>query len=127
MFTDLYLQTTNPNLPFSSLFTMQIMGGIILSVIFHTILYASFFNLTSYIFLGKMLSIAVNRRLIITLLLIMFFGYIGRLIITLLLIMFFGFFARFFHVKEIYRAYHNDMKKTRKHLDKLYIGWIFLS
>ena len=111
MFTDLYLQTTNPNLPFSSLFTMQIMGGIILSVIFHTILYASFFNLTSYIFLGKMLSIAVNRRLII----------------TLLLIMFFGFFARFFHVKEIYRAYHNDMKKTRKHLDKLYIGWIFLS
>jgi hypothetical protein len=41
--------------------------------------------------------------------------------------MFFGFFARFFHVKEVYRAYHKNMEKTRTHLDKLYIGWIFIS
>jgi hypothetical protein len=41
--------------------------------------------------------------------------------------MFFGFFARFLHVKEVYRAYGNDMEKTREHVDKLYIGWIFIS
>uniref|UniRef100_A0A6C0B0M7 Uncharacterized protein n=1 Tax=viral metagenome TaxID=1070528 RepID=A0A6C0B0M7_9ZZZZ len=111
MFTDLYLTTTNPTLPLSALFTVKTMSQIILSVIFHTILYASFFNLASYIFLGKLLSKIVNTRLII----------------SLLVIMFFGFFARFFHVKEIYRAYHKNMEKTRNHLDKLYIGWIFIS
>jgi len=41
--------------------------------------------------------------------------------------MFFGFFARFLHVKEIYRAYDSNLEKTRNHLDRLYIGWIFIS
>jgi len=111
MLTELYLQTTNPRLPFSSLFSMKTFTGIIVSVILHTIIYAFFFNLASFIFLGKLLSKSINIRLII----------------SLLIIMFFGFFARFFHVKEIYKAYNYDMEKTRKHLDKLYIGWIFLS
>jgi len=111
MFTDLYLQTTDPKLPFSALFRMNIFKNIILSVIFHTIIYAGFFNLASYIFFGKFLENKVNIRLII----------------SLLLIMFFGFFARFAHVKEVYRSYNYDAVKTREHLDKLYIGWIFIS
>lgn len=41
--------------------------------------------------------------------------------------MFFGFFARFFHVKDIFKAYNGDIERTRNHLDKLYISWIFIS
>lgn len=111
MFTDLYLETTNPQLSFSELFAPKIFLNILGSVLFHTVVYAGFFHLASYIFLGKCLSSAVNTRMII----------------ALLLIMFFGFFGRFFHVKEVYRSYKGDLKKTRKHLDKLYIGWIFIS
>jgi hypothetical protein len=111
MFTELYLQTTNPKLPFSALFGSSIFPGILQSVLFHTIVYASFVNLVSYIFYGKTLSTIINIRLLV----------------VLLLIMFFGFFARFLHVKEIYKAYNNDLEKTRNHLDRLYIGWIFIS
>jgi uncharacterized protein YneF (UPF0154 family) len=50
-----------------------------------------------------------------------------RLLISLLLIMFFGFLGRFLHVKEVYKAYGGNMRLTREHLDKLYIGWIFIS
>jgi hypothetical protein len=41
--------------------------------------------------------------------------------------MVFGFVARFLHVKDIYKAYNNDLDKTRSHLDKLFISWIFIS
>jgi hypothetical protein len=111
MFTDLYLQTTDPKLPFSALFSADIFKKILLSVVFHTIIYAGFLNLVSYIFFGRVLSNAVNIRITI----------------SLLLIMFLGFFARFVHVKEVYKAYNYDAVKTRDHLNKLYIGWIFIS
>jgi len=111
MFTDLYLKTTDPKLPFRDLFRASIFTGIVLSVLFHTTIYTAFFNMISYIFFGKLLSRQVNIRLVL----------------SLLVIMFFGFFARFFHVKEIYKSYNYNLDKTRKHLDKLYIGWIFIS
>lgn len=111
MFTELYLQTTNPKLPFSALFGRSVFTGIILSVVFHTLLYAAFFNLASYIFYGSLLSAPINMRMIS----------------SLTIIMFFGFFARFLHVKEIYKAYDENLEKTRNHLDRLYIGWIFIS
>jgi hypothetical protein len=111
MFTSLYLQTTNPKLLFRDLFSKNIFTNIILSVFFHTVIYLAFFNLASYVFFGKILSNICNYRITV----------------SLLLIMFFGFFARFLHVKEIYRAYGNNMEKTREHVDKLYIGWIFIS
>jgi hypothetical protein len=111
MFTDLYLQTTNPKLHFSALLGSLLFTKIIASVLFHTIVYVSFVNIVSYIFNGNLLSNIINIRLVI----------------FLLLIMFFGFFARFLHVKEIYKAYDNDLEKTRNHLDRLYIGWIFIS
>jgi hypothetical protein len=111
MFTKLYLETTNPKLPFTDLFKPTIFMNILLSVIFLTVLYEAFANLVSYIFFGKILSTPVNIRLLV----------------FLLLIMFFGFFGRFFHVKEVYKAYHYNMAKTRQHLDTLYIGWIFIS
>ena len=107
MFTELYLKTTNPELQLSELISVSLF----FSVIFHTVLYCAFFNLVSFIFMGRLLSITVNTRLIT----------------VLLIIMFFGFFARFFHVKEIYNAYGKNLEKARNHMDKLYIGWIFIS
>ena len=111
MFTKLYLDTTNPKLQFSQLFHSSIFVPIIISIIFHTIIYSLFCNMTSYIFFGKVLSNIINKRLLL----------------LLIPIMFFGFFARFYHVKDIYKAYNGDMTKTRTHLDKLYISWLFIS
>jgi len=111
MFTKLYLDTTNPKLQFSQLLQKPIFISIIVSVVFHTILYILFLNMTHFIFFRKILSIVTNKLLLL----------------FLISIMFFGFFARFFHVKEIYRAYNGDITKTRQHLDNLYISWIFIS
>lgn len=111
MFTKLYLDTTNPKLQFSELFGSNIMIPLLAAVIFHTLFYTLFCNMVSYIFFGKGLTTIVNKRLIMFLLPIMFYGY----------------YARFFHVKEIYKAYNGDMVKTRNHLDKLYISWIFIA
>jgi len=111
MFTKLYLDTTNPKLNFSQLFEPKILFPMSLSVIFHTVVYASFCNLVSWIFYGKILSYVVNMRLSLALIIIMFFGFI----------------ARFMHVKDVYAAYNGNMEKTRNHLDKLYISWIFIS
>ena len=109
MFTDVYLRTTDPTVTFSQMIRASI-EGIVLSTLFHTLIYCIFANLASYVFLGAILSSTVQFRLAISLLLIMFFGYM----------------ARFFHVKEIFQAYHHDKEKTREHLDKLYISWIFI-
>jgi len=109
MFTDLYLRTTDPEQSLNKMMAENILG-IVGSVLFHTIVYWLFVCLVSYIFLGRGLSMRVHIRLIIALLFIMFFGYIGR----------------YYHVQEIYRAYGRDKLKTRAHLDRLYIGWIFI-
>jgi hypothetical protein len=111
MFTKLYLDTTNPKLQISELFKSTIMIPLLISVIFHTVLYTLFCNMVSFIFFGKLLSGKVNKRLLLFLFPIMLYGY----------------YARFFHVKEIYNAYNRDMIKTRKHLDNLYISWIFIA
>ena len=111
MFTKLYLDTTNPKLRFAELFQPTIFFPMISSVVFHTIIYSLFLNMVSYIFFGKVLSTEINKRILLFLFPIMFFGFLGR----------------FFHVKEVHRAYDGDMIKTRNHLDKLYISWIFIS
>ena len=111
MFTKLYLDTTNPKLAFRDLFRPNILIPMLGSILFHTIIYTLFFNMVSYIFFNRVLSKLINMKLILFSILIMFFGFI----------------ARFFHVKDVYRAYGGDMVKTRNHLDKLYISWIFIS
>lgn len=111
MFTKLYLETTDPKLSFSRMFEPRILMPMIFSVILHTIVYALFFNMISWIFFGKILSNNVNTRLLLSLVLIMFSGFLGR----------------FLHVKEIYEDYGRDMKKTRKYIDKHYISWVFIS
>ena len=111
MFTKLYLDTTNPKLSLSDLFGPKILGPMIISIIVHTILYTLFCNMVSWIFFGSVLSNKINMRLLICLIPIMIFGFIGR----------------FIHVKDIYNAYNGNMEKTRNHLDKLYISWIFIS
>ena len=111
MFTELYLNTTNPRLQFGQLFLPTILFPMIISIIVHTIIYIAFCNMVSYIFFNKVLSSQINQRLVICLIPIMIFGFIGRI----------------FHVKEIYRAYNGNMEKTRNHLDRLYISWLFIS
>ena len=110
MFTKLYLDTTNPNLPLVELFGPKILGPMIISILFHTIIYALFCNLVSWIFFNRILSNKINTKLILSLIGIMFFGFIGRLV----------------HVKEIYKAYGN-MEKSREYIDKHYISWVFIS
>jgi len=111
MFSDLYLITTNPRLTWSEVFTPPVVKLIVCSILFHTVVYTLFFNLASFVFVGAPLSWSINRRMIGSLLIIMAAGFV----------------ARFFHVKEVYGAYQNNLEKTRNHLDQLYIGWIFLS
>ena len=111
MFTKLYLDTTNPQLKFHQLFLPSIFAPLLFSTLFHTIIYALFCNIVSYIFFNKILTNQINTRLVI----------------ALILIMFFGFFARFIHVKDVHNAYNGDIVKARNHLDKLYISWIFIS
>lgn len=108
MFTHLYLSTTNPELSFSELMAKH-SGHILISAVFHTVIYAAFVNIVFFIFTGALLSNVVNQRLFIFLITVMLFGYL----------------ARFYHVKEIYHAYQ-DKGLTRKHADLLYIGWIFI-
>jgi len=45
---------------------------------------------------------------------------------SLIPIMFFGFIGRLLHVKEIYKSY-GDMEKSREYIDKHYVSWVFLS
>jgi hypothetical protein len=108
MFTKLYLSSTNPELSLTD-FISQNSGPIFISVVFHTIVYVVFTNVVWFIFTGSLLSVKINQRLLIFLTTVMLFGYL----------------ARFYHVKEIYHAY-KDADLTRKHVDQLYIGWIFI-
>ena len=110
MFTKLYLATTNPTQSFSQMLS-QNMRGILLSTVFHTAAYLLFVNAVHYAFLGRLLPVSVSKRLAAVLSLIMFFGYM----------------ARFYHVKDVYNAYHQHAINTRNHLDKLYITWLFIA
>lgn len=111
MFTHIYLETTNPKSKFYELFRPTLLALILFSVLFHTLIYVGFFNILSYIFMGKVLSNDINMRMTMIAVLIMFFGYFGR----------------HFHVKDILSAYHGDEIATRQHVDKLYITWIFIA
>lgn len=107
MFTDLYLETTNPELTLSEFFSTRLLSKMAASVLFHTILYLLSFNVVNYVLFGNTLTTDVNTR-------------IG---VFLVLVMAFGFLARFYHVKEIYRY----EEKGKEHVDKAYITWFFLS
>ena len=109
MFTDLYFKTTDPQMGFS-VFVKENLRGISLSIIFHTVIYVLFLNLVSYIFFFFFLTLKINVNFVIILFVIMILGYI----------------ARFYQVKEIYQIYANDLEKTRKHVDKAYVTWVFL-
>lgn len=107
MFTDLYLETTDPNLSLSDFFSSRLLSKMGASVVFHTILYMFSFNLGSYVLVGAALSSDVNMRLCTCLVLVMTFGFLGR----------------FYHVKDIYRYDGNG----KTHVDDTYITWFFLS
>ena len=109
MFTDLYLATTDPTPSLSAMLSKNAQP-ILVSVLFHTVVYVVAANLAYYIFLNKPLPAATNQRLFGALIVIMVLGYV----------------ARHVHVQEIYASYQRNMEKTRKHLDLLYISWTFI-
>lgn len=109
MFTKLYLQTTNPEYSLTEVLKNNSLS-LGLSIFFHTIIYALFINLGFYIFYGRTLKTSIQMRLIGILAIIMSLGYIGR----------------YFHVQDIYNAYDKDVFKTREHVDKFFISWVFL-
>jgi len=109
MFTELYLHSTDPKISLERMIRENY-GLLILSILLHTIIYSSFLNLVSFIFFGKILSSIINIRLILTLLMIMSIGYIGR----------------YYHVKDIYSAYGENMEKARAHIDQFFISWVFI-
>ena len=110
MFTKLYLETTDPELTWNEFFGKKNVFMIIISVIVHTILYTLFCNIVSYIFYNKLLNNDVNMRLIISLLVIMFLGYIGR----------------FIHVKSVYKDFNYNYEKTKQYLNTHYNSWVFI-
>jgi uncharacterized membrane protein len=108
--TNLFLETTNPNLTWKEFIKKNIIYSIFLSILVNTTVYTIILNLTSYVFLGKILNNKINIRLIMVLFIIMIFGYIGRIM----------------HSKEVYKAFHGDEKQTRNFLNQHYNSWIFL-
>jgi hypothetical protein len=110
MFTDLYIETTNPHLTIKQFLSQILLIKMGSSVIFHTLIYAGSINLFYYIFSGNFLSSLINTRILLFLLIVMSLGFLGR----------------FYHVKEIYSAYKNQTQ-AKEYVDKTYITWYFLS
>jgi hypothetical protein len=110
MFTELYLKTTDPTTQWIELFQPYWFSLFLFSVIYHIFLYTGFANLVSFVFLGHLLSLAINIRLVLCLLVIMIVGYFGRIQ----------------YVKDIYKGYKYNREKTRKHTDQFFISWVFL-
>jgi uncharacterized membrane protein (DUF485 family) len=110
MFTEAFLVTTDPNVTLSQVWHSPVLVNIVAAIVFHLVIYTAFFNLASAIFTGKLLSAAINQRIVLALLVIMTGGYL----------------ARIYHVKDIYRAYRGDTARAREHVNKLFISWIFI-
>ena len=110
MLTKLYLETTDPHLTWNNFFTKKIIFSIIISIIVHTIIYTLFCNMISFIFFGKILNKIINIRLVISLMVFMFFGYIGR----------------FLHVKQVYKDFDYNYEKSKQYLNIHYNSWIFI-
>ena len=104
MFTDLYVETTNPKLTLSEFLSVRLLNKMAASVLFHTILYVVALNMVSYVF-GDTLSLDVNIRLSIFLVLVMAIGFV----------------ARVYRVKELYHY------GGKEYVDKAYMTWYFLS
>ena len=104
MFTDLYVETTNPTLTLSEFLSARLLTKMATSVLFHTIFYVLSLNMASYVF-GYKLSSDINIRLSIFLVLVMSLGFV----------------ARFYRVKELYHY------GGKEYVDKAYITWYFLS
>lgn len=113
-FTDTYYKTTNPNTDYKELFSLNV-GK---SILFHTFVYIGFLYILQFI---SNIKIIEGR-------------HIFSLILVLILIMVFGFIGRLMRSKSIYSKemeLHNDEEKAlleTKHLiDTGYFTWFFCS
>lgn len=110
MFTKLFLETTNFRLSWKQFFSINIWYMIIISVLFHAIVYTSFINIINYIFTSKILNTKINTR------------FIGFLIILMIC----GYISRFLHVKSVYQDMNKNELKTNEYINTHYNSWMFL-
>ena len=103
MFTNLYLDTTQPGqIPQQLLRDRRVYT----SALVHTILYTLLVVVIASVFRIKRVDY-VNL-------------FIASMVIQVL-----GYPARAWHVNEIYKAYGDNVEAAREHIDKQYITWIF--
>ena len=77
MFTELYLETTNPELTLDEFFSPRLLSKMSSSILFHTILYLLSLNIGSYVLFGNTLPHDVNTRICVFLVLAMAFGFLA--------------------------------------------------
>ena len=113
-FTDTYYKTTDPKTEYKELFSMDV-GK---SILFHTFVYVAFLYMLQFISNMKIIESKHLFSLVLVLILIMVFGFIGRLMRS----------------KSVYNKemeLHNDEEKAlqeTKHLiDTGYFTWFFCS
>jgi|688.fasta_scaffold1854998_1 hypothetical protein len=109
MFTQLYLDTTNPEVSYTTFFQWDILHRIFISTLVHVFMYILAIQLFAYA-----VSYSISPSMV------------RRCVVVLMVVMLGGFMARFWHAKEIYATY-NDLYQTRQHMNQQYISWIFMS
>ena len=104
MFTNLYIDTTQPDQDPTLLLRDQ---RIYISAFVHTMIYIFIIAMIASIFSVKKIDYT-------------------KLFVFSMLIQIIGYPARAWHVNQIYEAYGEDQKSAREHIDKQYISWVFI-
>jgi len=110
MFTEVFIQTTNPNFKITDFLQPNIAFKTFISIITHAIIYTFTFNLGYYCIKNKFFNYDVNKRFLFVLILFMIFGYIGRVL----------------HIKDVYKGFNYNLDKTSSYVNQHYNSWIFI-
>ena len=113
-FTDTYYQTTNPKTEYKELFSANVAK----SILFHTVLYVGFLYLLQFVSNIKIVEGKHLFSLILVLILIMIFGFVGRLMRS-----------KSIYKKEIELRDDEEkaLQETKHLMDTGYFTWYFCS
>ncbi len=113
-FTDTYYQTTNPKTEYKELFSANVAK----SIMFHTVLYVGFLYLLQFVSNIKIVEGKHLFSLILVLILIMIFGFVGRLMRS-----------KSIYKKEIELRDDEEkaLQETKHLMDTGYFTWYFCS
>lgn len=105
--TSLYFRTTDPRLAWTDFFSWPMQVSIAWSIAVHTSVYVAMVNMACWVATGK--GFAHNDRLVLALVIVMYFGYIGRL----------------WHAKAVLAATACP-SRTRQFMNQHYNTWLFI-